>query len=101
MGTDRYSFTPTRKTTEGKRYYRDWIPPTIPQLDSDVYIISKDGDRLDLLAYRFYKDSTLWWIIAEANGLVGSFYIQPGTRLRIPQNVQDVTTLSELTNSTR
>ena len=53
-----------------------------PQKVSDI-----SGDRLDLLAQRFYQDVTKWWIIAEANSLeVLSFEVKPGLQLRIPQN---------------
>lgn len=45
------------------------------------------GDRMDLLASRFYQDPTLWWVIADANPEV--FFpgtIAPGSILRIPQH---------------
>ena len=44
------------------------------------------GDRLDNLAFTFYNDPTLWWVIADANPEV--FYpasLAPGSILRIPQ----------------
>lgn len=39
---------------------------------TDEYHIVKNNDRLDLLAYRYYKDevadaSKYWWVIADAN----------------------------------
>jgi len=27
------------------------------------------GDRLDILAFNFYKDAGFWWVIAWANGM--------------------------------
>ena len=49
-------------------------------------IIFKDGDRLDLLAKKYFNDSTLWWIIAIANNLDGdSIIVTPGTTLYIPK----------------
>ena len=59
------------------------IYSSIPESDSDLYIITQDGDRLDLLAYTYYKDSTLWWYIAKANNLK-VMNIPEGTSLRIP-----------------
>lgn len=46
---------------------------------------TQDGDRLDLLAFRFAKDSTLWWVIAEVNKIFGfPLFLTPGTPLLIP-----------------
>ena len=59
----------------------------------DVYIITKDGDRLDLLAEQFYKDTELWWVISISNINKikrDSFFIEPGTQIRIPQNVESI-----------
>jgi hypothetical protein len=55
--------------------------------DSDIYVATELGDRLDTLAYYFYKDSTLWWIIASANNIhTAVFGLREGTILRIPIN---------------
>jgi nucleoid-associated protein YgaU len=43
--------------------------PTIPESASDFYYMVKEGDRIDLLANRFYGDSNLWWVIAVANNI--------------------------------
>ena len=55
----------------------------IPKSDNDIYVITQDGDRLDLLANQFYGDVNLWWYIAKANGLK-FMTIAPVTSLRIP-----------------
>ena len=55
----------------------------IPESDDDLYVISQYGDRLDLLAYKYYNDATLWWYIAKANNLK-VINISEGTSLRIP-----------------
>ena len=63
--------------------YRTTIYSTIPETDSDIYVITQHGDRLDNLAFQFYGDQSLWWYIAKANNL--SFMTIPtGTSLRIP-----------------
>ena len=59
------------------------IYSSIPESDDDIYIITQYGDRLDLLAYTYYGDSTLWWYIAKANSLK-VMNIPEGTSLRIP-----------------
>ena len=67
--------------------YDSTIMPKIVRDARDPIIIASSTDRLDSLAHRFYKDPTLWWIIALANNLPGdSFFIQPGTQLFIPKN---------------
>ena len=45
----------------------------IPHLqDSDKYINVIVGTRVDNLAFQYYGDISLWWIIARANGLTGT-----------------------------
>ena len=52
---------------------------------------TKVGDRLDILANRFYKHPKLWWVIAQANNIgEGGFAIKTATRLRIPMNVSEI-----------
>ena len=61
--------------------------PEIPLNIMDIYVTTTAGDRLDLLADIFYEDSSLWWIIANANpGLInrGSYALNSGIELRIP-----------------
>ena len=56
---------------------------SVPMSDKDIFVISQDGDRLDILAQKYYGDVNLWWYIAKANNL--KFITLPiGTRLRIP-----------------
>jgi len=46
---------------------------------------------LDLLAYDFYQDSNLWWVIASANALPGDSMFAPvGMQLRIPTDLQTI-----------
>ena len=71
------------------------IYPTIEKTVSDIYITSRVQDRLDLLANKYYGTPNLWWILAQANQLgEGSFIVEPGTKLRIPQDVGSI--LNEL-----
>ena len=66
------------------------IYSSIPESDSDLYVISQDGDRLDHLSYKYYGNVNLWWYIAKANGLK-FMTIPPGTRLRIPASTKYAT----------
>jgi len=102
MGVDRYANTEVvKETSTGKRNYMTTIFPVIPVADSDVYIITRDGDRLDSLAHRVYGDSTLWWVIASANGISDSFFITPGTKLRVPTDIQFALSYVRTINDTR
>jgi len=70
--------------------------------DSDLFVRTRVGDRLDNLAFEFYGDVTYWWILADANALgKGSFAVPPGTKLRIPQDVQAIINNHRQTNFNR
>ena len=88
MASNRYEFTSVSKDTLGNRKYETTMYPKISKSSSDVYVVARKGDRLDLLADSYYKDSTLWWVIAQANHLgKGSVVISKPQRLRIPTNI--------------
>jgi nucleoid-associated protein YgaU len=88
----RYDNATILKTTQGKSYLKGKFYPNIPLSESDNYVITTIGDRLDLLAYQYYRDSTLWWVISMANNNItkGLLYPEPGTQLRIPINISSV-----------
>lgn len=75
---------------DGKRVFKTTRYPSIPHYDNDIYVIVTAADFLDTLARKFYNDETLWWVIAQANGLKGSMKPKNGTQLRIPGNISDV-----------
>lgn len=75
----------------GSVYYLTNVYPTIAPTDNDYYVITTIEDRLDLLAFDFYQDASLWWVIASANALPGdSIYPPIGIQLRIPTNIQSI-----------
>ena len=85
-----YSTTLTNKYTN-KKYLGSVLYPKIKPNDNDMYIISQQSDRLDILANKYYNDSSLWWIIAVANNLNdASLSIEPGIQMRIPSNVSKI-----------
>ena len=89
----RYENNKTKKTIDGRTVYRPKIYPNIPLRDDDIYVATETGDRLDTLAFQYYKDSTLWWIIASANNIHdGNVGLIEGTILRIPQNYIEILT---------
>jgi len=79
--------------TIGDKYYRTTYYPEVEPQESDIYVETEFGDRLDLLANRFYGDVTLYWIIATANPnalSLGSLYPPVGAQLRIPININAI-----------
>jgi nucleoid-associated protein YgaU len=99
---ERYSNNDIRITAEGKRYYKQKYYPNIPLSETDIYVITTIGDRLDTLAFSYYNDSTLWWVISMANNNItkGSIFPIPGTQLRIPTNLTTVLSLFRQYNTT-
>ena len=63
----RYSSTREKFDKSGVRVYSTTYYPEIPISNNDSFIVSKEGDRLDNLAHKYYSDNTLWWVIAKAN----------------------------------
>ena len=87
----RYENNEEKNTITGKRVYRSKIYPQIPLSDNDTYVATETGDRLDSLAYQYYKDASLWWIIASANNIHNApLGLIDGTILRIPQNYIEI-----------
>ena len=65
--------------------------PTFPQKSTDKYIISRMGDRLDLLAREFYGNENRWWVLASANNLgKGNLNVPAGLQIRIPFPISDL-----------
>ncbi len=58
--------------------------PTSGGLGSERTRLVQPGERLDWIAYQEYGDSTLWRLIADANGLLSTRHLTVGQRLAIP-----------------
>ena len=88
----RYNFTGIKidKYTNN-RVMKTTLYPEIKVADGDQFVYPIEGERLENMSYRFYGDSSLWWIIAKANGIRdGSFGLKPDEKLRIPSNVPQI-----------
>jgi phage tail protein X len=85
---NRYIYTNSKEQKETKtKYFESTIYPKVSPSDNDIYIITGQGDRLDLLASKYYGDTRMWWIIATANNLNdATLAVEPGRQLRIPSN---------------
>lgn len=89
---NRYQDITITKNSEGTRYYRNSKYPRVPLSVNDIYVITTEGDRLDILAQQYYGDSSLWWIISIANETLkqDSLYTIPGIQIRIPSNYSEI-----------
>ena len=82
----RYNNTKTLTDINGKKFKARTDYRKFPIRQSDIYYVTKQGDRLDLLAQTYFGSVTRWWVIAEANSLeVLGYDLKPGLQLRIPR----------------
>lgn len=96
MATDfelEVAFTSRFKNTrlfikDGRAFFGLWEPPPV-ELDGDedeVEVRLGEEGQLELFALRFYRDKTLWYVIAQANHIDFPFeQVVPGMRLVIPK----------------
>ena len=90
MSVNRYQST--SKTKDDR--YNTARYPSFPKQPTDLYIISRELDRLDLLSNEFYEDPRFWWVLAQVNNLgKGTLDIRPGIQLRIPFPLTDLTVM--------
>ena len=87
----RYSNIEIVKKQDTRKYTNTIVYPIITPKVSDIYIITREGDRLDNLSWEYYQNPTYWWIIARANNLgKGTMFPETGIQLRIPQNIESI-----------
>ena len=93
----RYNDTPIKLNRKKKRVFKPTMYPSIPIRDSDIFIYPRFGDRLDTLAHKYYKDVSLWWIIAKANDLDAAHIgLELDKQIRIPMEIDVI--LNQLTD---
>jgi hypothetical protein len=82
---NRYSNIPTMLKTGKGRVYDSVLLPNVDATDSDIVVITIQGDRLDLLANEYYQDPSMWWVIALKNDMTEvDISMKEGIVLRIP-----------------
>lgn len=87
----RYDNVEILKDRSGRRFRRTIKYPIIEPHINDTYIIGMVGDRLDTLAFKYYQDSSLWWVIAEANNIgKGDLVVPSGVQIRIPSQTSQI-----------
>lgn len=86
----RYDNVNISKDENGVRHYKTVIYPQITPKETDIYVITTVGDRLDLLSRQYYGDPTNYWVISCANNIKKDrVTIAPGTQLRIPVDIEE------------
>ena len=94
----RYSRINIIRTPESpKLRYVNVIYPQISRGPQDIYVYTTQGDRYDSLAFQYYKESSLWYIIALANPSqdLNSLIPEVGVQIRIP-NISTATSIAGL-----
>ena len=90
---ERNNYTKVKVDKEKNRYFKPLKYPEIPLSENDIYVITLEGDRVDLMAHQFYNDTRLWWIITQANpGKVkrDSYSVKGGIEIRIPRRINKI-----------
>ena len=52
--------------------------------------VLKEDERLDQLAGKYLGSGQLWWVIAACSGIGWGLQAPPGTRLKIPTDLEKV-----------
>lgn len=76
FGTSTYNAAIRRAVQEGRLSVREHV--------------LKEGERLDTLAGREYRNARLWWVIAAASGIGWGLQVPPGTLLLIPTQLSQL-----------
>lgn len=86
----RYNTTRKKIDKAGIRAYSTTYYPDISLADDDLFINTVRGERLDNLAFKYYSDASLWWVIAKANNINGKPVLPAGQVIRIPSNITEI-----------
>ena len=86
----RYGTTKIKIDRDGKRVYGTTNYPDIPLDNADKLYTTTKGERIENIAFSFYEDVSLWWIIAKANGIRGRVAFKSAEVIRIPGNVSSI-----------
>jgi hypothetical protein len=82
---NRYSNIPTILKTGKGKVYDSVLLPNVDANDTDIVVMTVQGDRLDLLANEYYEDPSMWWVIALKNDMTEiDLSMKEGIILRIP-----------------
>jgi len=83
----RYKETSVYADSDGIQFFGTWKRLLVSDIqDYSIYVLSsEDIGRFDLLAYNYYGDSSLSWVIMDFNGIVDPFFgFYVGQKIKIP-----------------
>ena len=86
MALNRYLYT---KKTKNKRYETPTFS-SFKRRATDMYVFSREGDRLDLLSQEFYGDPRYWWVIAQFNQKPTESHFQVGDIYYVPISIEQI-----------
>ena len=86
MTTNRYKYT-TLINRGRAGVYDLYKKVNIPDKSIELFhrVQPNEADRLDLIAFNYYGNSSMWWIIAIANNIIDPFIVPAGLTLKIPR----------------
>ena len=61
--------------------------PKFEEQNSDILLITTDGDKCDLISQEYYGTTEFWWFIASVNNL-NTNNIEAGTQVRVPVSTE-------------
>lgn len=73
------------------------INANYPGLNPDIYTVAKTGEKLQQIAQAKWGDSSLWYLIADANGLKDTDELVQGQQLVLPNKVTNIHNTSQTT----
>ena len=80
----RFKYTPT-VLDEGVERFDGWEPPVLTVSGERLHVVTEsDQMRPDLIAWKYYSDPALWWVIMHHNGVIDPYSLKPGDKLRVP-----------------
>lgn len=88
----RFNDNDIKKLKSGQQVYRTKIYPNNELNETDDYVVTEYGDRLDNIAFDYYGNSNLWWVIAVANNIHDApIGLEEGIILRLPKDFTTIT----------
>lgn len=86
MSTNRYKYCDV-VNINGQKVYDLCKRISIPKTSINLYhkVQPKEANRLDLIAFNYYGDSTMWWLLAITNNIIDPFIIPAGLTIKIPR----------------
>lgn len=57
------------------------------EIREHTYVV---GDRLNKIAFKYYGDSRLWWVLAWFNGKPTDHHCKAGDKIRVPFPLEEV-----------